>query len=92
MPFKINEIIVGPIDPFGFSSRGDCILQIKKTIPNSPFHIINNYCYPDCHTGMITLAVVSKTPHTIKPYDILGRLCIVHIQDVIEDLEGKIEH
>jgi hypothetical protein len=84
MPNRINEIIIGPLDPL----QADCLLEVKEKLEN-PFKIVNKYVYPNYLTRIITLTVISPTPFIIKPGDLLASFCIVTTEQALEEIDGK---
>jgi hypothetical protein len=84
MPNRINEIIIGPLDPL----QADCLLEVKEKLEN-PFKIVNKYVYPNYLTRIITLTVISPTPFIIKPGDLLASFCIVTTERALEEINGK---
>ena len=84
MPQKINEIVIGPIDPL----PENCLYEIKELF-SSQFTIVAKYVYPNFITKLITIPVVSKSPIILKPTEPLASLCIINLHDVIEDIKGK---
>jgi hypothetical protein len=83
LPLKVNELLIGPID----SLQTDCIFEIKERHCNS-FKIVKKYVYPNFLTRMITLTVITTTPHILKPGELVASLCTFKITDVVEDLKG----
>lgn len=84
MAMKINEILIGPVP----SLPDHCIFEIKELL-SSDFTIVQRFVYPNYITKMLTLLVVSKTPVIIKPGEPLASLCIIHLNDVIDDIKGN---
>jgi hypothetical protein len=84
MPNRINEIMIGPLDPL----QTDCILEVKETLTNT-FRIVNKYVYPTFPTRMITLAVITPATYIIKPGDLLASLCIVTTEQALEEINGN---
>ena len=84
MPNRINEIIIGPLDPL----QADCLLEVKEKLEN-PFKIVNKYVYPNYLTRIITLTVISPTPFIIKPGYLLASFCIVTTEQALEEIDGK---
>jgi len=84
MPNRINEIIIGPLDPL----QADCLLEVKEKLEN-PFKIVNKYVYPNYLTRIITLTVISPTPFIIKPGDLLASFCIVTTEQALEEIRRR---
>jgi hypothetical protein len=86
MPMKINEILIGPIHPL----PGPCLYEIKELLCSN-FTIVQKYIYPNFLTKMVTLSFVTKSPIILKPGEPLVNLCVVHFNDLIDDLKGNKE-
>ena len=84
MPMKVNEILFGPVDLL----PDNCVYQIKELFC-SQFVITQKYFYPDNITRMITIPVISKNPIILKPRDPIALLCIIHLDDVINTIQGN---
>jgi hypothetical protein len=84
MPMKINEIVFGPVDLL----PDNCLYEIRELF-SSQFIIIQKYVYPDNITRMITIPIVSRTPIILKPRDPIALLCIIHLDNVINNIQGK---
>lgn len=84
LPEKINELIWGPVEIL----PPHCIYEIKEVI-GSEFKIVNRYVYPNYITKMITLPLLTKSTQLLHPGQPLAALCIVHINDAINDICGK---
>ena len=84
MPNKINEIVIGPLNPL----QADCILEMTN-ISSEKFQILNQYVYPNFLTHMITLMVLTPTPYIIKPGHLLGKLCTITTETLLKEINGN---
>jgi hypothetical protein len=84
MPNRINEILIGPLDPL----QADCILEVKDSLTKS-FRIVNKYVYPDFLPCMIKLAVVTPITYIVKPGHLLASLCSVTTENALKEISGK---
>jgi hypothetical protein len=84
MPMKVNEVLFGPVDIL----PEKCLYEIKELF-SSPFIIIQKYVYPDNITRMITIPIVSKNPVILKPRDPIALLCVIHLDNVINIIQGN---
>ena len=84
MPNRINEIVIGPLDPL----QSDCLLEVKDSLTKS-FRIVNKYVYPNFLTRMVKLAVITPIAHIIKPGHLLASLCPVTTENVLQNINGK---
>jgi hypothetical protein len=84
MPNRINEIVIGPLDPL----QSDCLLEVKDSLTKS-FRIVNKYVYPNFLTRMVKLAVITPIAHIIKPGHLLASLCPVTTENVLHNINGK---
>jgi hypothetical protein len=84
MPNRINEILIGPLDPL----QADCILEVKDFITKS-FRILDKYVYPDFLTRMIKLTVITPLACVVKPGHLLASLCRVTTENALKEISGK---
>jgi len=84
MPMKVNEVLFGPVDIL----PEKCLYEIEELF-SSQFIIIQKYVYPDNITRMITIPIVSKTPVILKPRDPIALLCVIHLDNVIDIIQGN---
>jgi hypothetical protein len=84
MPNKINEIVIGPLNPL----QTDCILEVIESL-NNPFRILNKYIFPNFLTHMVTLAVITPSPYILRPGDLVAKLCTVTTEQALGEINGK---
>lgn len=85
MPNRINEIVIGPLEPL----QDDCLLEVKDNFVKKPYRIVDKYVYPNFLTHMITLTVITPRLYIIKPGYLLASLCVITTKKIFEESDGK---